>query len=57
MNYAKNDEGQFPIDMDSADVYLRTRSDLTPEQIGTIKTAQLALSHEPIGIIRVNRRR
>jgi hypothetical protein len=57
MNYAKNNEGLFPIDMDSADAYLRTRSDLTPDQIGTIKTAQLALSHEPIGIIRVNRRR
>ena len=55
MNYAKNDEDIFPLDTASADSYLQTRTDLTPAEITHIKAAQAAFSHEPIGIIRVQR--
>lgn len=55
MNYAKNDQGVFPLNIESANNYLSTRPDLTPEQINHIQSAQVALSQEPIGIIRGRR--
>ncbi len=55
MNYSKNEQGIFPLDTASAGAYLRTRGDLSPADIAKIKLAQTALSHEPIGIIRVRR--
>jgi hypothetical protein len=55
MTYGKNDSGLFPLDIQSADQYLQSRPEITPEKIAHIKQAQTALSHEPIGIIRVRR--
>jgi hypothetical protein len=55
MQYGKNDQGVFTLDTAAADSYLQTRPDLTPADIAHIKAAQTALSHEPIGIIRVRR--
>ena len=55
MSYAKEADDLFHLNIEAADAYLRTRTDLTPAQITHIKDAQVALSHEPIGIIRVRR--
>jgi hypothetical protein len=55
MTYAKEADDLFHLNIEAADAYLRTRTDLTPAQITHIKDAQVALSHEPIGIIRVRR--
>lgn len=52
VEYATNAEGIFPIDKDSANAYLATRTDLTPAQIEKFQLAQDVLSHEPIGIVR-----
>ena len=55
MAYGKTDRGIFPLNTESAEQYLQSRTNLTPEKIAHIKQAQTALSHEPIGIIRVRR--
>lgn len=56
MTIVKNDEGIFPLNIDSANEYLATRPDLTQAQITTIHNAQTLFSHEPIGIVRFKKR-
>jgi hypothetical protein len=58
ITYGKNkegDDGIFELNTASADRYLQTRTDLSAEQVSLIKQAQVALSHEPIGIVHVHR--
>jgi hypothetical protein len=56
MHYGvKDHETLFDLNIAAADAYLQTRTDLSQEQIAQIKTAQFALSHEPIGVVHVRR--
>ncbi len=52
MAYSLNEEGRFPLDINSAKEYLASRPEMTPDQVALAERAQLALSHEAIGIIK-----
>lgn len=57
MQYAKNADNIFALNLDAARDYLATRTDLSLEQITKIEGAQMALSHEAIGIVHAKKSR